>query len=186
MEKVNNIEEIWQPISGYENKYFVSNLGNVKSLHYKRIKGNNSLIKPQLTQSGYLRAELSINGNRIFVHRLVALAFITNPENKPEVNHKNGVKTDNRVENLEWATKSEQQIHAQKVLGFKPNISQLVPYTLKSRKKINKIHPVSGEIIETYESHQDACRNNNLDKDAVYRALRNKTGISGGYKWESA
>lgn len=101
--------EAWKPIVGYENTYEVSNLGRVRSLR------RNLIMKPQLVGAGYSKVTLCgamLQYKAAYVHRLVAQAFMTNPENKPEVNHKNGVKTDNRERNLEWATQSENKKHA--------------------------------------------------------------------------
>lgn len=97
--------EQWKSISGYEN-YRVSNLGNCKS-------GDNVLVN-KMDTVGYLIICVSKKSkSKTFrIHRLVATAFIPNPENKPQVNHKNGVKTDNRVDNLEWVTRSENINHA--------------------------------------------------------------------------
>lgn len=113
------IQEIWKDIKGYEGKYQISNLGNVRSLMYHNAKGirRTSLLKPATDRSGYFRCALSKNNilTTFKVHRLVAQAFIPNPLNLPQVNHLNGNKQDNRAENLEWASNSTNQIHAYKL-----------------------------------------------------------------------
>lgn len=106
---IENLEwEIWKDIPGYEWHYKVSNLWNVYSIKSKLD------LKLYMTWSWYLTIKLSINGNasNIKVHRLVALAFIPNPENKRTVNHINGVRNDNRLQNLEWSTHSENWKHS--------------------------------------------------------------------------
>lgn len=97
------MNEIWKSIDGYEN-YEISNLGNVRSLNWNRT-GRSQIIKPGMTK-GYLRVCLSKSGKvKMFgVHRLVAEAFLPNPGNLPEVNHRNEIKTDNRADNLEWCS----------------------------------------------------------------------------------
>ena len=108
-------KEEWKKIyyNGEKTKYSVSNKGRVKN------RKTDKILKPSLTNKGYYNVHLSIDGDAIttLVHRLVAMAFIENPEDKAFVNHKDGCKTNNKVSNLEWATPSENVIHSYQVLG---------------------------------------------------------------------
>jgi hypothetical protein len=115
-------EEIWKDIERYEGLYQVSNLGRVKSLSRldtlgRKVKG--CILKFLLHSGGYTQVTLYRCGaKKFFIHRLTALAFIPNFDNKSEINHKNGIKVDNRVENLEWATSFENKRHRIDVLGI--------------------------------------------------------------------
>lgn len=104
--------EIWKIIEEHP-KYEVSNLGRIRSLGFIMNNGNfrkGKILTPFVGSKGYLRVEMS--GKKYAVHRLVAAAFIPNYDNKPQVNHINGIKSDNRVCNLEWCTNSENTQHA--------------------------------------------------------------------------
>jgi len=106
----------WVDIPGYENKYQASRYGEILSLNYLHT-GLPKVLTPDKTQKGYLRVALW-NGNvktRFLVHRLIALTFLG--ENNLQVNHKNGIKSDNRLSNLEYCTPSENTLHKYRVLG---------------------------------------------------------------------
>ncbi len=105
--------EIWKDVVGYETIYEVSNMGNVRrkegSKYYRGL-----LLKLSPAKDGYCLVKLCNGKTQVsyLAHRLVAIAFLENPESKREVNHKNGIKMDNRIDNLEWATPTENQMHA--------------------------------------------------------------------------
>lgn len=123
------MEEIWKPVKGFEGVYEISSKGNIKSLdrivekiNYSKLgnsfvqqqKVKGKVLIPSKDKYGYLRLSTQVEGKRYSfkLHRLVAEAFIPNPNNKPCINHISGVKDDNRVENLEWCTYSENNQHA--------------------------------------------------------------------------
>jgi Fe2+ or Zn2+ uptake regulation protein len=111
-----NIEgEIWADIHGYEGLYLVSNMGRVKSIN----RTNEKILTQVFNKDKYLLVHLSKCGasKMILVHRAVGVAFLSNPENKPTINHKKGIKHDNRCAELEWSTDKENNQHSYRELG---------------------------------------------------------------------
>lgn len=174
------MEEMWKDVKGFEGLYQVSNLGNVKSLDrtrkdyrgYANIKGQAKKVKKD--NNGYLRVGLSKNGikNKYSVHRLVAQAFIPNMEGKLQVNHINGIKTDNRVENLEWCTNKENIQHASKKGLLKPNKKKVAQYK------------ISIELINVYDSITEAAQAIDRSVTDIHQVLNKKTKTAGGYFWK--
>ena len=141
------MNEVWKPIKGYEGIYEISNLGNVKAL--PRIKVNNRgyqkmkerIAKPSKQNSEYFRVSLTNNNHQrkyYSIHRLVAEAFLPNPNNLPQVNHKDGNKENNNVNNLEWCTRSYNLQHAYDN-GLKPTLRKLCIEIDKLRDEIEQI-----------------------------------------------
>lgn len=151
--------EIWLPVVGAETHYLISNLGRLKSI---KKDGSTYLRKPS-SRSGYYRTRLSVNNNIMqeTIHRLVAKAFIPNPENKPVINHKNSNRLDNRVENLEWCTQAENLAHAISVgnlkLRGKDNANSILTEAdvLQIREEFDKKQNGYKAIADKYGVHRD-------------------------------
>ena len=146
--------EVWRDIEGFEGKYQVSNMGRVKSLTRKvwNYTKPGRILKPGMKENGYLHVSLR-NGDKsekhAHVHRLVANAFIPNPNNLPEVNHKNLNKEDNRVENLEWCTSRYNKAHFRNS-PYAKNADKRKARTL-ANKSIQYILDHKDDVCNTYK-----------------------------------
>ena len=173
------MKEEWRDVKGYEGLYQVSNLGMVKSLGNG--KSNNSkrkIMKPHYNQKGYLLIDLSNNGRKSFqIHRLVAEAFIPNPNNLPQVNHKNEIKDDNSVENLEWCDNKYNS-------NYGTRLERIFKKTTngKCSKPVLQIDKGTNEVIAEFPSVSEAERQ--LGISDVSNCCTGKQKTCGGYKWQ--
>lgn len=186
--------EIWKDVLGYEGIYKISNLGRIESAEriiyrtdkrgyeytYKR-KGR--ILKNVLRSSGYYSVSLLNNSGKakqVAVHRLVGLAFLENPLNKPQLNHIDGVKTNNSVDNLEWVDAKENSIHA-----YKLGLSKGVKRYGKDNHRSKKVKRISKDgVIKIYDSMNQAHREDGFDTGQICRCCNNDTKTHKGFKWE--
>lgn len=180
-------KEIWKDVEGYPN-YQVSNMGRVKSLNYNHTK-KEKILKPHKATNSYLMVQLFNNDTYKFklIHRLVAETFISNPENKPCVDHINTDKTDNRVENLRWVThkensnnpisKNNMAVNATKpMLGIKSKDNPLSIPILQLSKK--------GTPIMLWYCGLDILRKIGINNRNVSLCCKGKRKTAGGYRWQ--
>lgn len=163
--------EIWKDVKGYEGFYKVSNYGDIMSLPRNGTTKNSRILKQRTGKGGYKYVILHKLGKQKTekVHRIVANNFIPNTQNKREVNHKDGDKTNNRVDNLEWATTSENQLHSIYVLNH-------------LRKQVVQC-TVDGKAIKVWESQAKAAKALKICGGDISRCCNGIRAIAGGYKW---
>ena len=170
--------EVWKNIEETNGIYQVSNKGRIKRVGIYKNQftswHNEYILKPAIHERGYLFVQLSVNGKilRRYIHRLVAQAFIPNVDKKATVNHKNGDKTNNCVENLEWCNQSYNTKHA-----YKNNL-------IKHYKiEINQ-SDLEGNDIKTWESAKEIEKKLKIKNSQICRCCKNENLTAGGYHWK--
>ena len=181
----------FRSILGYENLYDVNDKGDVIALERQGVMPHGSVaiykrkkLRPS-ERGGYLRIAMNKNGEKKFflVHRIVAINFIPNPNNKPQVNHINGIKNDNRVENLEWVSASENILHSFSALKREGvNLGRLGILN-PLRKKVTQKY-LNGKVKEVFEAIADAERKTGIKSTNISRVRLGKAKTTGGFLWE--
>ena len=159
------IKEYWKPVVGYEGLYMVSNWGRVKSIKF----GKERILKPVTNSSGYLLVGLYKNNieKKYSVHRLVAEAFIPNPYNLPQVNHRDENKLNNNVDNLEWCTNEYNINYGTRTERYSKSVLQ---YTL------------DGEFVGEWPSTRE-CGRNGFNQGSVSACCRGELKTHKGFIW---
>lgn len=166
-----NTEEKWKDIEEYEGLYQVSNLGRVKSLGNGVTHKEERILKQRKDNGGYLKVHLCCEGKHKHhsVHRLVAQAFIPNPDNLPQVNHKDENKQNNCVDNLEWCTSEYNNNYGARTLKCSRQIVQM---------------DLENNIVGIYISIMEVKRQLGFDNSCISKCCRGKTQTAYGYKWQ--
>lgn len=188
--------EIWKPILDWEGLYEVSNKGRFRSLPKQIIRNNGrvqtfkgKILHPSLDKEGYVQISVAHEGRTIKKkgHRVVAESFIGRIPDNMEINHINGVKNDNRVENLEIVTKSENISHAYSILdrdnGACKLQKKICKYSIKPRKS-QKSPAIKDELLDTLDGINFASRNTGIIVSSIQACLKGKQKTAGGFIWE--
>lgn len=180
--------EVWKKVRGYDGRYEVSSLGRVRSYANGRWgnKEDPIVLKQRNTTNGYLSVYLRKSGGKakdFRIHRLVAEAFVSNPDAKPDVNHIDGDKHNNCAENLEWVTKSENSIHAfANGLATPSDHQKEVVSKLRSKPVI--MLDRNGCFQKRFASITKASNETGIDRSDIARCCKGKAKTAGGHKWE--
>lgn len=187
------MQEVWKPVVGWENLYEVSNMGNVRTLHYKRPY----MMHPAMDKKGYMRVSLVLPNSKKYqrfgVHRLVAQAFIPNPYKLPQVNHKDEDKANNCVSNLEWCTArynsnygSRNQRASESRRGIQLSASHIENLRKSCTKSMGKCVlqlSKSGELINRFNSISEASRQVGIKISSISHVCNGISKSAGGYLW---
>lgn len=180
--------EIWKDVPEWENIYQVSTIGRVRSLDKmtKSRPAKGRIRKPNIQNSGYLFVSFHEKGKakNFLIHRLVAIIFLEKIDGKDFVNHKNGIKTDNRVENLEWCNKSENLKHA-----FDTGLKTITKRHLDRLIKWNKTeHGIKvsqytkfGEFVQSFGTMVEASEKTGLNYNAIVDCVQGRHKTCGGF-----
>lgn len=177
------MKEIWKDIEGYEDLYQINNFGNVKRLKRLQMqKGRklieiqtNNILKPNISKGGYSRVWLFKNNIRkeFKLHRLIASHFIPNPENKTQINHKDGNKKNNDIPNLEWCTPSDNVKHSYK-LGLASNRGIRNPSSMLTEDQVYRIKWIKKYINPKKGYWNKITRALGTSSSTIYKITNNK------------
>ena len=184
--------EEFRDISGYESLYQVSNFGRIKSL--ERMVGHNygglkkhteRFLKSTSSYHGYLYINITngISSKRFYIHRLVASTFLTNPENKSQVNHIDGNRSNNKITNLEWVTHLENQRYSWEKLNRKPNRKGKIGRENNYNSRKVQQFTQSGKLIKTWECMRDAGRAG-FNNSCIFDCCKGKQKTHKGFIWK--
>ena len=177
----------WKDIVGYENEYQINQFGEIRTLKDSPKLKKYDVLKPQISKSnGYVYHMLYKNGKEklLRVHRLVAMAFLPNPNNLPQVNHKDGNKQNNSVDNLEWCEQSDNMKHAYKNGLQIPSENQRKAIINTNKLKQKKVCQIKdGEIINTFSGISEASRQTKISISCISRCCNLKRKSTNGYEW---
>lgn len=190
-------KEIWKDIEGYEGLYQVSNQGNVRSLERidslgRLVKGK--ILKPWISKNGYIMIKLGRSHRHLLVHRLVAIAFIPNPYNKPQVDHINGDRSNNSVSNLRWVTQTENNLNPithRKMSESKKGENHPMygkHHSDETKKKTSKSviqKSINGEIIREWFGQSEAAHTLGIDSSNISRCCSGRLKTYKGFIWEN-
>ena len=182
-----SIQPKWKDIVGYENEYQINQFGEIRTLKDSPKLKKYDVLKPQISKrNGYVYQMLYKNGKEklLRVHRLVAMAFLPNPNNLPQVNHKDGNKQNNSVDNLEWCEQSYNMKHAYKNGLQIPSENQRKAIINTNKLKQKKVCQIKdGEIINTFSGISEASRQTKISISCISRCCNLKRKSTNGYEW---
>lgn len=183
------MEEIWKDIEGYEGFYKISNLGRVKSLPRNGTVNKERIMVNRVNKTGYWTIHLRRLGvsKYLKIHRLIAIAFIEKVEGKDVINHKDGNKLNNSIDNLEWCTHSENAQHAHDT-GLRVTCLKQIAAARKRSNEVNSKRvmqmDVDGKEIQTFKSMADARRSlGKSSSSQICNGCRKQTVVY-GYRWK--
>lgn len=188
------MKEFWKQIEGLPDTYHISNKGRIRRIEliaktwYGSRRVKECFLKTHISKNGYERIAITLASGKtknLSIHRLVAIAFIHNPQMKPCINHRNGIKTDNSIKNLEWVTYSENSLHAAKT-GLMPPIKSMLGKLGADHNRSKELaqFDLNGNLLGVFGSACEAQRITGMSQGQISRVCRGERTHTGGFVFQ--